>query len=485
MESASTHMQVPAALTVARQLDQEKIGLLSERAEKLIKSNGQLRVDIVRNERANEAMASHYQGEMAKKDSTIARLQTELDRVTAASAKQIEQMRSECESTVSQLRSINETQEQEYSSTIRRLENELGLLEMFRNEKELHDAKLAALEEKLEQEKRATDEAVDEIEKKFIKEKFRHMRENEDKVSAVRAKTLVEAHGTLREQQLVVQAENERLFEDLKIHQAFSEALERDCNALKLQCEEQTRLVEMYRDKERSAAEVGQVRGSELKRLRQRVGELETERREKVREHARSSTSIRAALAKDLEESSLDAAGLRTLLAYKNKELRSLTALCATILNQRSDVETFFLQALKEVREKMSKEKPDPSSESRRATMTSMRMGTYKSSKLRVRRIIAGESESHAELIFPKLDVKAKNLKYWDTETGESHIEIKSRDFVKDLSWEEKETVLRALFAKLNGLEANVKLIARAAEEELAEGADNAMMLEMETVEQS
>ena len=41
--------------------------------------------------------------------------------------------------------------------------------------------------------------------------------------------------------------------------------------------------------------------------------------------------------------------GLRRLIQIKNKELRQMKSLAATILDQRSDVEQFFLEALQEV----------------------------------------------------------------------------------------------------------------------------------------
>ena len=49
---------------------------------------------------------------------------------------------------------------------------------------------------------------------------------------------------------------------------------------------------------------------------------------------------------KDLEEQTLDAAGLRQLLKLKNRELQHIKTHARTILEQRTEVETFFLDAL-------------------------------------------------------------------------------------------------------------------------------------------
>ena len=58
---------------------------------------------------------------------------------------------------------------------------------------------------------------------------------------------------------------------------------------------------------------------------------------------------IKSAVSKELEEALLDAAALRRLVQIKNKELRKMKQLAVTILNQRNEVEQFFLEALQEV----------------------------------------------------------------------------------------------------------------------------------------
>ena len=49
--------------------------------------------------------------------------------------------------------------------------------------------------------------------------------------------------------------------------------------------------------------------------------------------------------------------GLRRLLHVKNKELRHMKSLAATILAQRSETEQFFLEALEEVKEIIRRER--------------------------------------------------------------------------------------------------------------------------------
>lgn len=80
-----------------------------------------------------------------------------------------------------------------------------------------------------------------------------------------------------------------------------------------------------------------------------RVEQLEKQQSENLERFKIRTKELKTSVAKELQEATLDAAGLRRLLQIKNKELRQMKSLAATILDQRSDVEQFFLEALQEV----------------------------------------------------------------------------------------------------------------------------------------
>lgn len=52
-----------------------------------------------------------------------------------------------------------------------------------------------------------------------------------------------------------------------------------------------------------------------------------------------------------IKEQSEDIRGLRESIRLKTRELKNLKALCQMILDQRSDIEQFFLEALEQVKE--------------------------------------------------------------------------------------------------------------------------------------
>ncbi len=72
---------------------------------------------------------------------------------------------------------------------------------------------------------------------------------------------------------------------------------------------------------------------------------------------------LKSSVSKELEEATLDATGLRRLIQIKNKELRHMKTLAATILEQRSELEQFFLESLAEVKTIISERKKKSSVE--------------------------------------------------------------------------------------------------------------------------
>lgn len=341
---------LPPALVVARQLDQERLAALSQRTEKLVLSNSQLRADALRNEKAQTEMVAHYQTELARKDELIATLRNELDGIRQEYEEKFALCSKEHDSEVSTLRSALDSSGSELLIRLTKAEAELLALEEFRHEKDTHHLKINALEERIAGLLGGFESEMDALEKRYIAEKISLVRTHEKEITRVKEKALEEAQEILRGQQITILAENERLFHDLKSHLASSKELQRERDALSEENSELRRNIEIHKDKEQSYVQSSHNRSNEIKKLRAHNEELENLLKETRRDLANQNNEIKATLGKDLEDTTLDAAGLRILLQYKNKELKDIKALASTILTQRREVETFFLEALHEVR---------------------------------------------------------------------------------------------------------------------------------------
>ena len=116
-----------------------------------------------------------------------------------------------------------------------------------------------------------------------------------------------------------------------------------------------------------------------------------------------------------------------------------MKTLAATILDQRSETEQFFMEALNEVKEAINMEKKQIAEEER----NQMRAAGLTPGDMRMR--------TSSSLKFPSLISRKDNFHRQDVKQGKrstSPVEAKVR--IKDLSWSDKELVLRVLFAKLN-----------------------------------
>lgn len=118
------------------------------------------------------------------------------------------------------------------------------------------------------------------------------------------------------------------------------------------------------------------------------------------------------------KEQDEDISNYKEQIRLKEREIKNIKALCQMILDQRSDVEQFFLEALEQVKEEVRKRKEK----------------AKESSLPDINRSQSGRSFSKTNSYMFGNSTMAKDLK------------IK----LKDLDWEDRERVLRLLFSKMN-----------------------------------
>ncbi len=176
-----------------------------------------------------------------------------------------------------------------------------------------------------------------------------------------------------------------------------------------------------------------------------RVDILEKQQAANIEKFKLRAKELKSTVTKELEEATLDAAGLRRLIAMKNKELKHMKALAATILSQRTETEQFFLEALQEVKEIMKIEKKKQVQENQ--LLSHHQQATTKLAHLNNR------TGPQSGVAFPPLNIRPANIHLLDQRKNK--LDLSGADMEKvaisDMSWDDKELVLRVLFAKMNG----------------------------------
>lgn len=119
-----------------------------------------------------------------------------------------------------------------------------------------------------------------------------------------------------------------------------------------------------------------------------------------------------------------------------------MKSLAATILSQRTETEQFFLESLQEVKEVIKQEKRAKQIKETGVNSRMTKVNAY------------GNNSS-----LPPLQVRPANLHLLEPRRKQPEIPLEDLDkiSISELNWEDKELILRVLFAKMNGQQKQVE----------------------------
>ena len=440
----------PVSVMIGRQLDQEKIDVLSKRVEGLIDSNTGLRTSAERNEKDTHDIVIYFQREMEMKDDIIGRLNEELVKKEGQTRAEADRLKEKYETEMVDFKKDSVTLIEDLRLKLDKADSELSGLESYKRDKDAHDAKLAELEENLAKEKQQSIVALENQERKFLENKSQMIKDLEEKKQVFHEAALREARAAMDAESKKLVIDNKRICEELKFHNVISYEYQVEKDRLEAALTTTKRDVSLMTEKEEEYARQNYLKTKEIKSLRERVEQLEKAQMTSIERFKTRTKELKKTIQKDLEEATLDATGLRRLIMIKNKELRHIKSLAATVLEQRSEMEEFFLDSLSEVQDIVRKQK--------QLSAASNQHNLTKRKAEGVRKWNKGGSSAKSGT-FPK--IKTNDLHRLDERgTHQSNIptDINQKVFIKDLSWEDKELVLRLLFAKMNGLHKTVNM---------------------------
>jgi hypothetical protein len=243
---------------------------------------------------------------------------------------------------------------------------------------------------------------------------------------------------------LKVVAQNKSLSEELHFQREMSEDLKHKESKWKALATEARRDVELLRESEKERAAIAVRKTKEAKAREERITALESQLKELRKSTQAETSKLRRNLENALEEQTLDAAGLRQMVRIKQKELSKLRKAAETVLEQRTEVEQFFLDALERVKSEVSAKREAAYAKDVQAYRTSMRTASNDPSGTatfpKIRALQAGKDVSRFGLV--------------ETEPPKRY---EGRVQLSDLTAEDREHVLRLLFAKINAVHGSVQ----------------------------
>jgi len=263
------------------------------------------------------------------------------------------------------------------------LEQELQKLDAFRESKRQMEEQIAKLEsESVEREARHQAEQMDQ-ERRFLMDKSKVQKGFDLKLANLRAEEEARLEANRDEETKRIIHENSRLKDELRFQQETTDELNADRRRASELNKKLARELSLFEDKELEYARQGKAKTKQIHHLETKLDEVEGVLSE-TRKRLNAGAGVKeAALQRQLDEHADDTHSLRGILQLKNKELATLRQHAATILEQRTEVETFFIEALEQCKsailEERGKAYRDSLAEYRTAVKAATQCGQSKS----------------------------------------------------------------------------------------------------------
>ncbi|KAM9777606.1 basal body-orientation factor 1-like [Neosynchiropus ocellatus] len=310
----------------------------------------------------------------------------------------------------------------------------MSRIKEFEKEKAEMEKELGDIRESMDNTDREHRENRNAMDYRFFKEKARLEREAEQTIAVVVERAHKEAIVQLDDASRSVFMENVRLTETLKYHMKETQQLMKARDSLakenaSLALDKST--LEMMAKK--NAAQI-EAQKAELANLNVKVSSLEKTlelQAENFDKEDRRTPQMSDAGRAELER-------LQRVLAMREKELGHIKRLASTIVEQRTELEKFFHEALAHVRREAQNSREQCRKEAAQAYQHQLREATEKKLKFPPIRTFHRNLRS-TNSVYDEIDAAQQ----WTHLPG-SAVEL------SDLTWGQKEQVLRHLFAKMN-----------------------------------
>nr|XP_055025199.1 basal body-orientation factor 1 [Misgurnus anguillicaudatus] len=406
-----------------------------EAARTLARANEELTTQQYRTEKDTQDIISFLKKTDQEKRGMIAALKEQLKNDREKASNERDALIAECMQKMDRV----EEKFRQRSSDFQRIPEEIKTIKHFNKIKAHLEEELINMRERLRIANREHSNSQMRSQYKYHTARIHLDKEAEQKIAQLAELSHHEATVQLDAASHIVSKENMRLKEALSYHVKEAEELKRTNVALteknsSLALQKETN--ELMRKECESQVRAQQNNISELKAkldtleqaLSIMAGEFEQEK-EKVERRA----VVR------IQADSRNLKRLEMLLAARENELVQVKRLAQSIIEQRKELELFFHEALDHVRQEIRTQQQHYRQEALKAYR--WRMNEARCGRLEYPRIRTFTNVPHST-----------NDVHTDLEEAEKWSNLKSSGVdISDLTWEQKEKLLKLLFAKLNG----------------------------------
>mmetsp|Transcript_25164 Transcript_25164/g.44073 ORF Transcript_25164/g.44073 Transcript_25164/m.44073 type:complete len:338 (+) Transcript_25164:153-1166(+) len=282
---------------------------------------------------------------------------------------------------------------------IKEVESELKSLSEYKENKQKTDEELEGYRQKYDSLHREFTAQKNRLEQRRLIELERLKKEHSNAIAAIKETALIQARKELTQSAKDVHEVNQKLMNDMQMQTTEVESLKRERNKL---LDENKRLRQELELTEQnlegySAKQLEHSRT--VRMLVEKIKLLEASLNKLAGDAAREKELLSYDVEQKLKEKEDEIESLNLQIKLRSKEIKKIKALAQMILDQRSDVEQFFIDALAQIKEEVGK---------------------------RGKKLPAiGRGQDNRVKLSDKVDIS-------------------------ELDWEDRERVLRLLFARMN-----------------------------------
>ncbi|XP_005409456.1 PREDICTED: basal body-orientation factor 1 isoform X2 [Chinchilla lanigera] len=403
-------------------------------SRRLAKSNEDLKKQQYKMEKDTMSVLSYMKRQEQDKDNVIEKLKQQLVETKEKAQEEKEKLGQRYAMQIGEL----EAQFHQKAKEIGMIQTELKTIKQFQKKKIQMEKELDDLKENLRVTEKKHQETLRRMEGRFFEEKHRLEQEAEKKIIMLAEKAHHEAVVQLNAVGRNVFKENVYLQKALAYHLKEADALQKtsqnlkDSHASLLHQKETNEL--LIKEK---IMQLTQQR-TQIHILRKKVIDLENALSFMAREFETEVLKVKQQAVIENQAGQVEIDKLQQLLQMKDREMNRVKKLAKNILDERTEVESFFLDALHEVKQQIL------------VSRKHYKQIAQAAFNLKMRTACAGKTQYPQIRTFDGREHSTNSVNQ-DLMEAEKWTSTQKNVDIGDLTWEQKEKVLRLLFAKMNG----------------------------------
>ena len=359
-------------------------------------------------------VAEFLRKEIVKKNERILMLEAQVEEQEREFQEEKEEMKQANLRQMEKAKQQFKNQEFELHKQMQGLTSELRSVKQFKDRKKQVELEMNLLKEENASTKKQQENQLLELERKYVDQNTKLKKDYEQRLEELKRSAEENIDERLDASVKRILQQNKRMAEELRLHVQQTDELQRQRDSLEEEKIDLSRELEIKTEIEQEFALRGSQQQRQIKKANEKIVSLERTLAQVFEQFNKQRGASEQQSKQDTQALRAEIVSLKRALALKTRELKHIRKLSQAVLTQRSDVEAFLISSMEMAR----REALDEGKNGTLPPIFAKGGGT------------GSRRESGSGPAGPGVDL--------------------GRFQIEDLSWEDREKVLRSLFAKIN-----------------------------------